>query len=106
MKEFKFIDNTKVKVPKSSYPNVKSIGNGYEEEGNYKDFFDFGNGAYVDDEDKQRWINEIMDFMNEHPEQMHCSIATGRSKVIGLRRVDEIEILVIDKYMEACISLE
>jgi len=106
--KFKFIDNQTKKISKEYYPNVTSIIDDCEdyEDGNYPDFYDFKNGVHISNEEKQIWVNQIMDTFNKRPEETHCSISCGRSKVIGLKHCDEIEILVIDNYMSATVFLD
>ena len=105
MKEFKFIDKPKVIISKDMYPNVKSIferDDSYDEY-NHKDFYNFAEGVQLSDCEKQDFVDKIMDCFNKNPELPWTCIGTGNCMVIGFNREDEIEILVVEKYMSASI---
>ena len=76
-----------------------------------KSTLDAGNKAKLADLQNQELdvknkYSQLLDTFNKRPEETHCSISCGRSKVIGLKHCDEIEILVIDNYMSATVFLD
>lgn len=102
---FNFLDKKVRVIPKSEYPKVTSVMKPNEryDETDPKDFFDFSDGLSLSDSEKQEFIEKIMDYFNENPNQEYCNTGTGNCMVIGFNRQNEIEILVVEKYMSATV---
>jgi hypothetical protein len=104
-KEFKFIEKPILKIPRSDYPMVDSVEGRYDtyDERNPKDFYSFADGVPLSEIEKQNFVDNIMDCFNKNPDLPWASTGTGNCMVIGFNREDEIEIMVIEKYMTASV---
>jgi hypothetical protein len=104
--KFNFIEKKAGKIPESQYPKVTSVmgSNDRYDENDPKDFFDFSNGVPLTDEEKQHYIKQVMDYLNEHPEAEYCCTGTGNCMVIAFNRLNEVDIMVVEKYMEATVK--
>jgi hypothetical protein len=101
---FNFIEKKPKIIPLGTVPKITSI---YSENNEDADFYDFSDGAYISDEEKQEWIKEVVKYLNENIDEAYCRISCGDSMVIGLRHHNNsIEIIVVNSYMEATIDCD
>ena len=104
MKKFNFIEPVKVKL--AGYPNVNSV---YRKEGDdvdgYKDFFSFEDGVDIENERVQKWVNELVQYLLDNPEEKFSYNQCGNTLVMCTRNEIEIHILVSRSHMESYIPL-
>lgn len=98
--KFNFTEKKSKVIPLEMVPNITSV---YSEENENGDFYDFSDGTHISDNEKQKWIEDVIDYLNKNPDEAYCNISCGDSMVIGLRSIDGIEIIVINSYMTATI---
>ena len=101
MNRHKFIKKDHPKMVRPIYPNGRFISDGQI----FDDFHDFSNGAYVSDEDVNRWIDKGLEYFEKYPDSPYwrARFGTGNTTVIILKWQDEgclpdYEIIVTHNY--------
>jgi len=79
----------KIKIPK--YPD---------------DFFSFENGAFMDNEIINEWVNKGIDVLEKNPDQEFICCGSGDTEVHICKYRDEYYISVAKKYSSASINIE
>lgn len=104
--KFNFIEKKNTVIPESSYPKVTSVmgPNDRYDENDPKDFFDFSDGLPLSNEEKQRYIKDVMDWVNKNPDAPYCMTGTGNCMIIAINRQDSVDVMVVEKYMEATVK--